>query len=168
LLGDSTGRMPYDIRQTRDSGFVITGNSFGAFLAKTDKNGKFLWQRNYQNLNPSTYSYAVRQTLDGGYILCGDYTDYINPSGKGIVIKTDSLGYVQWERQYMDSLFNSYGDIIQESSGYYYVSGATQKIQPLRTWKVVKKLDGLGNIVWTKIFGVNIGGGKIVQMKDGK
>lgn len=168
LLGDSTGRMPYDIRQTRDSGFVITGNSFGAFLAKTDKNGNFLWQRNYQNLNPFTYSYSVRQTLDGGYILGGSYTDYINPSGKGIVIKTDSLGYVQWERQYMDSLFNSYGDVIQESSGYYYVSGATQKIQPLRTWQVVKKLDGLGNIIWTKIFGVNIGGGNISQLKDQK
>jgi len=168
LIGDSTGRMPSDFRQTKDSGFVITGHSFGAFLAKTDKNGNLQWEKNYQNLNPNTGSNCVAQTLDGGYIICGSYTDLVNPSEKGIVIKTDSLGIVQWEKQYMDSLFNYYGSIIQENNGYYYVYGGTQKIHPVVYWSVIKKLDSNGNIIWTKIFGVNIGGGNdIIRLNSG-
>jgi len=121
VIVDTTSRMLIDMQQTSDSGFIFAGWSYGALLIKTDKFGNFKWQRNYTNLNSGTRFWAVKQTYDSGFIACGYYTDYVNPSGKGIVIKVDTLGFVQWERQYMDSLDNSYGDVFQGNDKKYYV-----------------------------------------------
>lgn len=167
VIVDSTSRMLWDMQQTSDSGFIFAGWSSGALLVKTDKNGNLKWQRNYTNLNSGTRFGAVKQTTDNGYIACGYYTDYVEPSGKGIVIKTDSLGYVKWERQYMDSLDNSYGDIMQGIDGLYYISGSTKNNYPSLNYALLKKIDSLGNVIWTNIFYVNGGGGNITQLRDG-
>jgi|WetSurMetagenome_2_1015567.scaffolds.fasta_scaffold40727_2 hypothetical protein len=168
VIIDSTNysRVLNDMQQTADSGFIFAGYSTGALLVKTDKNGNLKWQRNYTNLNSGTHFLAVQQTKDKGYIACGDYIDYVYPSMKGIVIKVDSLGYVQWEKQYMDSLFNSYSGIIQGLDKNYYIAGGTSTNQPVTFYSILKKLDTLGNVLYTKIYYSNGGGEYIIQLKD--
>jgi hypothetical protein len=168
VIIDSTNniRVLNDMQQTADSGFIFAGYSTGALLVKTDKNGNLKWQRNYINLNPGTHFLAVQQTKDKGYIACGDYIDYVSPSMKGIVIKVDSLGYVQWEKQYMDSLFNSYSGIIQGLDKNYYIVGQTSTNQPVIYYSVLKKLDALGNIINTNLFCSNGIAEYITQLKD--
>lgn len=166
-IADSTNKILWDMQQTLDSGFIFAGWSSGALLVKTDRFGNLKWQKNYTNLNSGTRFGAVKQTNDLGYIACGSYTDYVNPSGKGIVIKVDSLGFVQWERQYMDSLFNGYGDLLQGYDGNYYITGATQRINPVVIYLILKKLDSVGNVIRNNIYYYSNGGGaNITQLKD--
>jgi hypothetical protein len=170
LIIDSTtsGRMISDMQQTSDSGFIFAGflpAGQGALLIKTDKFGNIKWQRSYPNLNSGTRFYNVKQTLDKGYIACGSYIDYVNPSTKGILIKADSLGYVQWEKQYMDSTFNTYSGIIQGFDKNYYIAGCTNNNQR-PDYSLIKILDTLGNVINSNIFYQKSYMEYIVQLKD--
>ena len=83
-------------QQTKDLGYIITGvivpspNNGNVYLLKTDSNGDSLWTRQFGG-NNTDIGYFVRQTKDGGYIICGESANF----GGGIyIIKTDSLGLV--------------------------------------------------------------------------
>ena len=167
IIIDTSSRMLIDMQQTSDSGFIFAGYTSGSLLVKTDKNGNLKWLRNYANLNPETRFYSVKQTKDNGYIACGDFTDYANPSNKAILIKVDSLGYTQWEKQYIDSLFTGYGDVIQGIDRKFYVTGSTGNGYPSVSYALVKKIDSLGNVIWMNIFYANGGGQDITQLRDG-
>jgi hypothetical protein len=170
VIIDSTtaGRMLQDMQQTADSGFIFAGwlsAGQGALLVKTDKNGNLKWQRNYPNLNSLTRFYSVQQTKDKGYIACGDYPDYATSTTKGFAIKVDTLGYVQWEKWYMDSTHTYFSSIIQGFDRKYYLIGSTgNNQQPY--YELFKKFDSLGNVLTTNIFNINVGGEYIVQLKD--
>jgi hypothetical protein len=170
IIIDSTtsGRMLYDMQQTSDSGFIFAGwlsSGQGALLIKTDKNGNFKWQRNYPNLNSLTRFYSVQQTKDKGYITCGDYPHYATSTTKGFVIKVDSLGYIQWEKQYMDSTHNYFSTIIQGFDEKYYLIGSTGNNQR-PYYELFKKFDSLGNVLTTNIFNINVTGEYILQLND--
>ncbi|NLI98646.1 T9SS type A sorting domain-containing protein [bacterium] len=91
------------LRHTSDGGYIIVGDTrlagnilISAWLIKTDSNGDSLWARTY---DWTGYDVAtqVRQTSDGGYILsackyifCDTCLYYFS----GLLLKTDSLGYV--------------------------------------------------------------------------
>lgn len=169
LLVDSTNKSIYEFQQTSDSGFIFSGwcdnNPWGGLLIKTDKNGNIKWQKNYTNLSYQTRFNTVKQTSDKGFICCGSYIDLINGGEKAVVVKTDSLGNVQWERQYIDSLMNGYADVIQDSLSNYYLTGGTYNMSN-NICSVIKKLNSNGNVIWTKIYGQNTGGRIIFQMKN--
>jgi len=63
--------------------------------------GDILWQQLYVGEHTEGLS-DVKQTDDGGYIAVG--STYSNPANLGVeylwVIKTDSLGEMQWEKFY--------------------------------------------------------------------
>lgn len=169
LLVDSTDKSVYDFQQTSDSGFIYSGwcdnNPWGGLLIKSDKNGNFKWQKNYTNLSYQTRFSTVKQTLDKGFICCGSYIDLINGGAKGVVVKTDSLGNVQWEKQYVDSLMNGYPDVLQDSTGSFYLTGITYNLS-YNPYTVVKKLNSSGNIIWTKIFSYKNVGRFLFLMKN--
>lgn len=170
LITDSTssGRQLMDMQQTSDSGFIFAGwlsDGQGAYLVKTDKNGNIKWQRNYPNVNPLTRFYSVQQTRDNGYIACGDYPDYSTSTAKGHVAKVDSLGYVQWEKWYLDSTLTYFSSIIQGYDRNFYICGGTANSQR-PNYSMLKKLDSAGNVINTTIFYQNSGGAFITQLKD--
>jgi hypothetical protein len=161
-------RMLYDMQQTSDSGFIFAGwlnGPQGAFLVKTDKNGNLKWQRNYTNLNTGERFYSVQQTKDKGFIACGDYIDYSSSSIKGFVTKVDSLGYVQWEKWYLDSVYNYFNFVLNGFDKNYYIVGSTAgNLTP--DISTLKKLDSIGNVIYTKIFYSNSYMNFILQLKD--
>ncbi|WBV61944.1 T9SS type A sorting domain-containing protein [Chryseobacterium camelliae] len=81
-----------DVSQTSDGGYIMTGVSFpinleggttgiGAndyLIVKTDALGAIEWQQTYGGLSDD-YGTSVKQTPDGGYILCG-YSNAITGS----------------------------------------------------------------------------------------
>jgi hypothetical protein len=86
--------VPYSIKPTTDSGFVIVGytnTNIGRnlYLLKTTSLGDTLWTRKFSSSNLSG-GLSVSQTNDNGYIITGYST---TPTGL-YIIKTDSLGMV--------------------------------------------------------------------------
>ncbi len=86
------------VQQTKEGGYIVAGRIVNgiplqadAYLLKTDSMGDTLWSRQYGGSSAQEASY-VRQTKDGGYILCGS-SSAIN--GGIYLIKTDSMGLVQ-------------------------------------------------------------------------
>jgi len=69
------------------------GNS-DAWIVKYDGNGNLLWQRTFNKYggNNQNYFWDVRQTFDGGFILCGDLTNTAVPEQNLWVLKLDSNG----------------------------------------------------------------------------
>ena len=70
----------------------------------------------------------IRQTSDGGYILCGaaDASPYQTPARKDIlVIKTDGAGNEIWAKRFRDGAEYGAGyDIRETADGGYIVAGS--------------------------------------------
>ncbi|MCX9010851.1 MAG: hypothetical protein OIN66_06980 [Candidatus Methanoperedens sp.] len=75
---------PYDFKSIElvsDGGYITAGwtvsgdGTSDAWLVKTDANGSLLWSKTFGGSN-SDYVNAVKQTLDGGYVLAGRTNSY--------------------------------------------------------------------------------------------
>jgi hypothetical protein len=88
------------IQQTSDGGFVLVGVTQDSIstqishllLMKTDAVGNLQWQKLYGGGIQLVRGNYVKQTKDGGYIICG-LNNNANPYGT-YLIKTDSMGNV--------------------------------------------------------------------------
>jgi hypothetical protein len=85
----------YDIKQTSDGGYIISGgsgsfvsssNMLNAILIRTNSVGDTIWTRSYGGGNQDIAK-SVLPTSDGGFIFSGHSGNYL------YLVKTDSLGY---------------------------------------------------------------------------
>ena len=145
----------YSMQQTKDSGFIITGDvtNDSMLLLKTDKNGIPEWHKTFTNSNGQSRGYSIKITNDNGYIICGDIFYFSPPGIKAYVVKTDSVGNLQWSMEY-DSLFSS--DIIQTSDNNYYFVGDAS----------IKKINSVGKLLWSKNLGSSIIGVRFFGVRN--
>jgi len=144
---------PYSSHQTSDGGFIMSGESSGAWVMKTNAAGMPEWQRRFI---PSGYIDAdgvIIPTNDGGYILVGSALPACCRGGHSAwLLKLDHRGGVEWSRLYgapYDALFT----VHQTSDGGYVAMGNTQSIESGHVFNAwILKLDSLGGIVWQKAF----------------
>src|SRR5437667_5349328 len=144
---------PYSSHQTSDGGFIMSGESSGAWVMKTNAAGMPEWQRRFI---PSGYIDAdgvIIPTNDGGYILVGSALPACCRGGHSAwLLKLDHRGGVEWSRFYgapYDALFT----VHQTSDGGYVAMGNTQSIESGHVFNAwILKLDSLGGIVWQKAF----------------
>lgn len=128
--GDDADRA-YDVRETRDGGFVFTGytGSSGAglydlMLVKTDSAGTELWSRTFGG-SGRDYGNAVWQTADGGYIATG-YTLSFGAGGEDLwIVRTDSAGMEMWRQTYGGSASDVGYDVRQTGDGGFVAAGHT-------------------------------------------
>ncbi len=124
----------FSVRETSDGGLIWAGvNGAGSshwrgVITKTDENGVVEWSNKFPQpgylLNQIE---CVRQTSDGGYIMCGlmDESGYDYPVRRQIlVIKTDATGMATWTKTYAAGgrLGNAF-DIQQTPEGGYILVG---------------------------------------------
>lgn len=143
----------YAVRQTIDGGFIICAymNREGyydaysdIYLIKTNDLGEEEWARTIGNEQDDA-AFDVRQTADGGYILCG-YT-VNSPKLRGYLVKTDSAGIVEWTQSEVGPQYTYLYSIQQTQDGGYIVVGNTG----LWTFYLIKT-DSAGNEEWAKTF----------------
>lgn len=151
----STTRIVRSIQQTADGGFVATGETweFGAgyadfWVVKLDSLGNIEWQKAY-GTPKSDFAKRIRQTADGGYLVCG-FTPGRPSSSKLDVwlVKLDSSGSVQWQKSYDSGgsedpfalhLLNDGGAIV----------GSARDVSGQRLWLL--RVDAHGNVVWQRV-----------------
>ena len=160
------------VAQTNDGGFIITGQSHGPWVMKTNAAGIPLWQRTYTLALPFYDEYGgwVTLTSDGGYLVAGKAVSETPGSGPsysyGWLLKLDARGNVEWSKTYgepcdtyggPESMFRS---VVQTSDGGYAVAGLDcfgpgfhfngHDISLDNGW--VLRLDPDGNILWQEKF----------------
>ncbi len=172
--GASTDRFQ-SLQQTSDGGYILAGltESFGTgnwhiwvLLLKLDSNGGVIWAKTYGALyNPpcalqsmgGCYYYSIQQTSDGGYILAGETKPFGAASTSISVLKLDNEGNVIWQKTYTNTGWDKAPSIHQTGDGGYIVAGETNFYTPYGytgTDILVLKLDGNGNVVWQKTYGL--------------
>lgn len=157
--GGASQDMARCLARTADSGYVMVGHawSFGAgsadaWLVKTDYLGNMQWNRTYGGTGEDYASYVIR-TNDGGYAIAG----HTNPSGAGYdfwLIKTNSLGNMQWSRTYGVSHDDDARCVIQTSDGGYLLIGGTGVLGTSDSWNAwLVETDSGGNMRWSETYG---------------
>jgi uncharacterized delta-60 repeat protein len=143
----------YDIIQTTDNGFIVTGNTelgaggyYDFWLLKLHPDGTVQWQKTYGD-SANDYPRSIQQTVDGGYVVAGDSGDYV------WVLKTDSNGIIEWQKKYGEAIsIEEANSIRQTSDGGYIVSGSTDSIAGVKDIWLLKLTSG-GLVSWQKTFG---------------
>ena len=145
------GTAGYDIVRSSNCSYVISGSNEQTFLLKIDELGNEVWNRSYSEINGSHWGNSVFQTIDGGYIIGG---------AQNTIIKTDSIGLLQWYYTLPYSNSHYVEDVIQTFAGDYIVvggvggdpstSGHNQKGQAF----ILRMSEG-GGIQWVKRYGIS-------------
>ncbi|MEO8086539.1 MAG: hypothetical protein ABI763_06955 [Bacteroidota bacterium] len=153
---------------TFDDGFIITGStnsdvtwppdSNDVVLVKTDGNGVVAWSKTYDS-GKDDLGFGVQQTSDSGYIISGFHDSLpvsLAMNTYILLIKTDALGNVQWEKKYQFAVrdFNTHEPfsyvVKQTGNGGYIVVGTNAITHPADV--DVLRTDASGNVIWAKSY----------------
>jgi hypothetical protein len=184
-FGGTGGDELNSIQQTSDGGYILGGFSasgiggdksqdtwgqYDYWIVKIDSSGSKQWDKNFGGTGIDQL-FAIQQTNDKGYILGGISTSGISGDKSQAtwgqndydywVVKTDSLGNKQWDKDFggtdLDFLY-----CIEQTDDMGYLLGGTSfsdssgdKTQPLwggRDYWIIKT-DSLGNMQWDKDYG---------------
>jgi len=134
------------VLQTSNGDYVGVGshrvnNEFKIYIAKLDIFGNIIWTRIIGTGDAS--GYWIEETFDKGYILGGD------SDSKAYIAKTDSMGIIQWQKFYTNSVLTQCRCIKQTYDGGYILSCRTISNNTNSIWLI--KTDSLGNIIWQKV-----------------
>jgi|GEM_PF-5210492 len=107
------------------------------FLIKFNSDGQFIWQKIINEISNA----KIIATIDGGFILCGNYLPII---GSTAIIKFNKDGEIEWQKAYGVDL--KYPIIIQTREGDLVVGGETSSYGAGGYDILILKLDSQGNL----------------------
>ncbi len=172
------GQWANDIKQLSDSSFVIVGTVINdsidatqdVYLMKLNRIGEKLWIKTYGGKKNEVGRKFVL-TNDGGFILIG-YTASgitIGNNSDVYVVKTDSLGTIEWEKNYGSETINYGFSIQQTQEGGYLLGVINLRTGGNKNDASLIKLDKAGGVEWHEYYqeiGRNTGG-RSLQTLDG-
>ena len=148
------------VQQTSDGGYIITGNTFGSFgaglndfyLVKADSIGNLLWTKTYGGTNHD-YSFSIRQTANGEYIIVGYTSSFGAGSDDVYLIKVDANGNSLWTKTYGGANYDGGGSVQQTADAGFIIVGFTSNFGAGQNDVYLIKTDLNGDTLWTKTFG---------------
>lgn len=156
--------------KTYDGGYALGGsikdvndtvNTSDALLVKLDANGDTMWTKVFGG----PYYDAARicqQTSDSGYVLIGDTDTTSNGDDDFYIIKTDSLGNLEWEKNHGGNGYQVALSGQPTLDGGYIMSGFTGAVTPIHR---LIKVDAVGDFEWAKVYS-SVGGCYVTQASD--
>ncbi len=156
----------YYIEQVEDGGYIVAGRyqsvtGSGMLLLKLNGLGQQEWRRTFSEITSAGFNdgFSVQQTLDKGFIIVGRTNiNYYDPSKHKdvFIVKTDSIGGLQWQRFYGGSDDDSGFSVRQNFAGDYYIGGTTNSFGTgIGSNMYLIKLNTFGDSLWTRTYGGN-------------
>src|SRR6185503_10219145 len=144
---------PYEVMQTKDSGYLITGpqtevpvGNGDGFLLKTNKYGESQWIKAYNRTDADYVLFSSAQLSDSGYMS----VVYLTESQTGLQ-KTDKNGNLVWQKRFgVPSGSISFEKIASTSDNAVIVIGYLTEATSYGGTLIIK-LDEDGNIIWQKL-----------------
>jgi hypothetical protein len=136
----------FSVKQTTDGGYIIAGHR-GLWLIKTDSVGDTLWTKKSWDLSCGC---SVQKTIDNGYIVAGFKEAFpIAQTSHIVVIKTDTLGDIQWRRTFGKLGYYNEGRSVQQTSdGGYIVAGYADEQGSCDGKTCLLKISASGDSLW--------------------
>ncbi|MBN2238611.1 MAG: carboxypeptidase regulatory-like domain-containing protein [Dehalococcoidales bacterium] len=148
----------FAVQQTADGGYVIAGwtdtveTGRDMALLKTDSSGNIEWSNNYGG-QAVDMARDVRQTGDGGYIICGLTDSFGTGSTDVYLVKTDASGNELWSKTFGGSDIDYGFSLDLTDDGGYILSGCTCSFGHGDRDFYLVKTDAAGNMLWSNTFG---------------
>jgi hypothetical protein len=144
--GDSNHYICKVMEQTSDHGFILagrsqsTGNDSKITFMKTDSDGAILWSKTY-NSPDFEEILDIKQTPAGDYFI----------AGYGFAGKMDAVGNMIWSKNLNTVNVNLFIRSIHPTyDGGLILAGHVDSLSP--SYSYLLKMNGAGNIIWTKVF----------------
>ena len=125
--------------------------------------------------NNFEYGYSLQLTPDGGAIIGGVTNSNFVPAGNGFdqyIVKTDSLGMVEWAKSYGTPLIEVVNDVYRCSDGGYIFGGyaSVSGGGGPHDGNYVVRVNSNGDTLWSRVFSFKNKGGDcyaLTQADDG-
>ena len=159
-IGGGSSDGARQINFTNDGGYIITGWTFSygpgavgnVWLVKTDSLGNMSWNKFFGG-NDVDRGLSVQQTTDGGYVLTGYTALSSSTLDEMLLIKTDSIGNLQWQRTFGGS-GRDYGNFVKQTfDNGFIVTGYTLSYGAGGDDLWIVRTDESGNLLWSKTYG---------------
>ncbi len=130
-LGGPSSDEGYSVTPTLDKGYAFVGysyvnstNGYDVLMIKTDSKGNVQWQKTYGG-SDWDFGYSIQQTLDSGYVICGQTYSYGSGNGDVYVIRTDKLGDTLWTKAIGGTGYDIGNAVHVVNDSLYYIAGTT-------------------------------------------
>jgi hypothetical protein len=145
----------FDVQQTSDGGYLLAGftNSFGAgsydqYILKTNSNGIVQWSKTFGGTSYDYIRYCqncIADMNDRSYSLVGETHGVFNSAMDIILTNIDTLGNLNWSKEYGGSKIESEPDISSAHDGGLLISCITTSFHTNSQDAYIIKTDPLGN-----------------------
>jgi hypothetical protein len=156
VIGGIEPEFSYSIINTTDGGYAAVGFIYHSDgwctlrLLKMDASGNKQWTQTLDNYAIDS-QFTVIQTRDGGYAIVGSSSYYSAGYNDFKLIKTDSLGKIQWNKTYGGEGDEKAYSLVQISDGSYALAGSAWGSSGLPCFWLVK-VDSTGVEQWSKMY----------------
>ncbi|MDZ4712434.1 MAG: T9SS type A sorting domain-containing protein [bacterium] len=148
----------FEVEYIENSGFIIVGRRrngsdflFKSYLLRTDLNGDSLWSKEFTDFY-KTSAYSIDVTADNGFIIGGTADTSNNLEPKAYIVKTDSIGNIQWQRRYGNGFNETCYSIRKFGNTKYVICGFSDSLQNAFERGVIRIIDLSGNVLQENYF----------------
>lgn len=152
LAEDESNSTGYDLVETADGGFLITGdlkyddNTNAVYFMKTDAMGNELWDRKYET-DRGLHVRGLAKSVDGGFVATGyGWNDITSAYADVMLLKIDALGELEWMQYYGHEDSDLGNDIATTDLGETWIVGRT-KTEETYFDMYILKVDENGDMV---------------------
>jgi len=161
---NNNSNIPFNIEQTTDNGYIISGSTtrynsyYDVYIQKLDVCAEPEWCKLFSNPVDNDYGQRVKQLSDGGYLFLTRYLGD-NPEHRTHLTKFNSIGEIEWQHVYAQSdsaMFGEEGfDLLIVDDNRYLTTGWCYYPDPGQVgsgWRrpLLIMTDSLGELVWEK------------------